>query len=172
MLLSAARSFNKYVKPERIISSSSGHGGSRINGERPGDVFNRHADWWDILGPHGWTRVGERGEVTLWKRPGKCEQGCSATTNYAGSEMLYVFSSNAWPFEPEKAYSKFAAYAWLEYGGDFSAAARALATLGFGARIKPKPIKGSPRSDHWDGMITLPLRPYTGYCGYHGLREG
>jgi hypothetical protein len=35
---------------------------------------------------------------------------------YAGSDLLYVFSSNAWPFEPEAAYTKFSAYALLEQG--------------------------------------------------------
>jgi hypothetical protein len=170
ILLNAARSFNEYVEVRHIISGGNSPCPSQAHGDRPGDIFNSQAQWPDILEPHGWMRVGQRGEITLWKRPGKRDRGYSATTNYADSEMLYVFSSNAWPFEPEKAYSKFVAYAWLEHGGDLTAAARALAVLGYGARMKLK--HGNDQSDDWDGMITLPLRPYTGYCGYRGLRRG
>jgi hypothetical protein len=57
----------------------------------------------------------------------------SATTGYAGGASLYVFSSNAPPFMPGEGYSKSAAYALLEHGGDFSAAARELARSGAGA---------------------------------------
>jgi len=45
---------------------------------------------------------------------------------------LYVFSSNAAPFEPGKAYGPFAVYALLEHHGDFAAAARALRAEGYG----------------------------------------
>jgi hypothetical protein len=70
-------------------------------------------------------------EETYWRRPGKRGPGHSATTNYRGLDYLYVFSV-ATVFEPEKAYSKFAAYTILEHGGDFSAAARTLAAQGYG----------------------------------------
>jgi hypothetical protein len=61
-----------------------------------------------------------------WRRPGKRGPGISATTNYAGNGLLYVFST-ATIFEPERGYTKFTAYALLEHGGDFAAAARSLA---------------------------------------------
>ena len=38
--------------------------------------------------------------------------------------VLYVFSSNAAPFEPNQAYSPFAVYTLLEHGGDWERAAR------------------------------------------------
>jgi len=55
---------------------------------------------------------------TFWCRPGK-KSGTSATTNFGGSDLLYVFSSNAEPFEQQTAYSKFHAYALLYHDGDF-----------------------------------------------------
>ena len=58
--------------------------------------------------------------------------GVSATVNYAGSGLLYVFSSNAHPFEDGKGYTKFAAFALLAHGGDFAQAARQLADEGYG----------------------------------------
>lgn len=97
---------------------------------RPGDIFNRKASWDDILIPHGWEPVWIVGVETYWRRPGKRGPGHSATTNYRGLDYLYVFSV-ATVFEPEKPYSKFAAYAILEHAGDFSAAASALAAQGY-----------------------------------------
>jgi hypothetical protein len=95
-------------------------------GDRPGDRFNSQASWKDILEPHGWIEESKN----YWRRPGKKEgDGISATTDYSGVPMLYVFSSAASPFTQNKGYSKFHAYALLNYDGDFSAAAHVAATL-------------------------------------------
>ena len=96
----------------------------------PGDDFATRTDWSEIL-PPGWRRSGRVGDVEYWTRPGK-RAGVSATVNYSGKENLYIFSTNASPFEPEKSYSKFAAYTLLKHNGDFTAAARALVAAGFG----------------------------------------
>lgn len=136
ILLNAARSFNTYVPPERIMqepSAGPARAPRRGSGTRPGDDYNARAAWQPLLTAHGWTEVGQHGGVTLWKRPGKRERGISATTNYADTELLYVFSSNAAPFEPERAYNKFGGYALLEHAGNFAAAARTLAARGYGA---------------------------------------
>ncbi|HEX2317163.1 MAG TPA: phage/plasmid primase, P4 family [Thermomonospora sp.] len=99
----------------------------------PGDAFNASARWEDILVPHGWTEVYTQGGETYWRRPGKTS-GVSATTGYGdGGDWLYVFSTST-PFEPERTYTKFAAYAVLEHGGDYSRAARSLAARGLGSR--------------------------------------
>jgi putative DNA primase/helicase len=101
---------------------------------RPGDDFNRRANWLDVLGPD-WKTVREQGEVIYVCRPGK-EAGVSATIGYCKSARagpkLYVFSTNAEPFEAEKSYSKFEAYTALNHFGDFKAAARELARQGYG----------------------------------------
>ena len=74
-----------------------------------------------------------------------------------GRDLLYVFSSNAAPFEPEKGYSKFAVYALLNHGGDFTAAARALAAEGYGGQrgqtttAKKAGAGGPRRRDTRDG---------------------
>jgi len=103
---------------------------------RPGDDFGARSDWREVLEPHGWRRVAERGGEGYWCRPGKA-RGVSATTGYAGGASLYVFSSNAPPFAPGESYSKFAAYALLEHGGDFARAVQALAARGFGRPGRP-----------------------------------
>lgn len=97
------------------------------DGTQPGDDFNRRGDVRELLVRHGWTLV-RGGDNEHWRRPGK-ESGCSATLR---DGVLYVFSSNATPFEPAQAYSPFAVYALLEHGGDFAVAAAALRALGYG----------------------------------------
>jgi Bifunctional DNA primase/polymerase, N-terminal len=135
-LLQTARAFNSYVTPQRMVSECPTGMRQHAGGHRPGDVFNTHADWRRLLEPHGWRCVGQHGEVTRWRRPGKVHPGISATTNYGGRHLFYVFSTNATPFEPETAYTPFAAYALLNHGGDCTAAARSLAARGYGALVQ------------------------------------
>lgn len=104
---------------------------------RPGDDFNLRADWADILQPHGWTYDGPGDDGTdRWTRPGK-DEGCSATTNYGDSDLLYVFSTNAEPFEEEACYTKFQAFALLEHDDDFHEAAVELLRRGYGKAPRP-----------------------------------
>ena len=94
------------------------------------DDFNLRANWKDVLEPHEWVVVGQSGDVTHWRRPGKYD-GVSATTNYADLDLLHVFTSST-EFESDRSYSKYAAYAILNHGGDFSSASKELARLGYG----------------------------------------
>jgi AAA domain/Bifunctional DNA primase/polymerase, N-terminal len=107
---------------------------------RPGDEYNQRATWSEILEPAGWSIYRHYGgNVYGWQRPGKRHPGLSATTGTTEEDRLYVFST-ATEFEPEKPFSKFAAYAVLNHGGDYSAAARALRLAGYGA---PDPLAAS-----------------------------
>jgi putative DNA primase/helicase len=147
------------VEPERIYTPRQGIGPS---GDRPGDLFAAKASWEDILLPHGWRVVGHGGEVTLWCRPGK-RGGLSATTGYCG-DHLYVFSSNAHPFEPEHAYSKFAAYTLLNFGSsemDFHKAAIDLAAKGDVNRHEGRLASGYGRGD----------RGYRASRGYRSAKD-
>ena len=104
------------------------------NKVRPGDDYNQRATWDEILTPRGWTKGKPLGRDAYgWTRPGKeLRDGISATTNTRnGADRLYVFSTST-EFESEKPYTKFAAYTLLEHGGDYSAAAKALASEGYG----------------------------------------
>jgi hypothetical protein len=95
---------------------------------RPGDDFNQRGDVRAVLERHGWTCV-RGGDNECWRRPGK-DRGWSATLR---DRVFYVFSSNAAPFEPDRASAPFSVYALLEHGGDFMAAAAALRDEGFGS---------------------------------------
>jgi len=151
LLLSAAGAFNTHVPPAQVVTGHrprSQHSMLESSGVRPGDAYNWRADWSPLLEAHGWTLVGRRGEVQYWRRPGKREPGASATTNYAGSRLLYVFSTNAPPFEADTAYTLFAAYTLLEHRSDFTAAAKALAAQGYG---EPTSRYRRPPRDAWRG---------------------
>ena len=135
MLLTLARSFDETpvkIREERASYAAAPGGQHTAGGQaaRPGDLFNQSARWEDILSFHGWRMVRRVGGVGQWRRPGKKGPGISATTNYAGNDLLYVFST-ATIFEPERGYTKFTAYTVLEHAGDFSAAARALVEEGY-----------------------------------------
>jgi predicted P-loop ATPase len=136
IMIDAARSLNEVAEndepPRKHDTSPTGDG-------RPGDDFEARASWDEILAPHGWKAVRHRGEVTHWRRPGKDDKGISATTGVRGvGGKLYVFSSNAHPFDASHAYSKFRAYALLTHAGDFIAAAKALHAAGYGERARQK----------------------------------
>lgn len=129
-----AAELNRYRKPaaREII-------GDRPTGQtqdRPGDHFNVRVSWSDILKPHGWRVYRSTGATTYWCRPGKSPAGISASTGFCrgfcGSDLLYVFSTSAPPFESETSYSRFAAYALLNHHGDFANATRALSRAGYG----------------------------------------
>jgi len=120
-LLDAAWGLNEWVEQvEPPITQT-------VNGDRPGDDFNRRGDPREVLRRHGWT-LARGGANEYWRRPGKTD-GWSATLK---DGVFYVFSSNAQPFEPNRAYAPFAVYALLDHGGDFAAAAIALRGAGFG----------------------------------------
>lgn len=105
------------------------------NAGSPGEDFCERGDWSEILTPHGWQVDGEH--VT---RPGKSD-GVSGTLGRCQSDtrgdLLYIFSTSPdiAPLEAGVSYSKFEAYAALEHGGDFSAAARELRRQGYGQEV-------------------------------------
>ena len=110
-------------------------------GTRPGDDFSVRADWADILLPLGAVLHHEAsGGVRYWTRPGKDRRnGYSATTGYADdADRLKVFTSSWPPFADGEVYTKFAAYALLNHGGDYQAAARELGRAGYGSQ-QPAP---------------------------------
>lgn len=113
---------------------------STLNSNRPGDDYNRRVKWEDLLLRHGWKLAGTgRGGEERWTRPGK-DRGWSATVDYANRDLFHVFSVNAFPFEADRSYTKFHAYALLEHGGNFSAAASKLARQGYGRTVRKKKL--------------------------------
>ncbi len=135
LLFSLARGFDEMpsvdlasLSPRKPLRLESG-----LAGQRPGDLFNQQACWEEVLMPHGWQLVRYCNGEGYWRRPGKRSPGISATTNHAGHDLFYVFSTST-VFKAEQGYSKFMAYTLLNHHGDFTAAARELAEQGYSRR--------------------------------------
>ena len=129
-------------------------------GDRPGDDLANRMSWEEILEPAGYQFDRRQGEETYWVRPGKNRRdGHSCTTNYQGSDLLYVFSTEMEGFENNRTYSKFATWAILNgYGLDLKAASKALRSRGFGAQRPqstrpqaPQPFQPSPLPEEAGG---------------------
>lgn len=129
-LFALARTFDEVPRPSMLSEHVPKKHEREYGGRRPGDLFNERVTWEELLPRYGWERVRSIGEEGFWRRPGKENEGISATTNYQQSDLLYVFSTSTC-FEPERGYSKFSAYTLLEHGGDFQSAARALIEQGY-----------------------------------------
>lgn len=97
------------------------------------DTYTQHHSWTDVLAPHGWRcrSADPDADGAVWLHPAHTSN-CSATVSSDG--RLYVYSTST-PFEvtepgSPRGYSRFDAYAVLNFGGDASAAARALRRAG------------------------------------------
>jgi putative DNA primase/helicase len=102
-------------------------------GLSPGDHYEQVTDWAEILEPHGWRLESTTGRERHWTRPDKDPRlGSSATTGFKQDrDRLFVFSSST-IFQVETPYTKFAAYALLNHGGDYHAAAVELKRNSYG----------------------------------------
>lgn len=116
ILLQRARSFNTWNNTTIVLEESK---------DRPGDIFNSKpesvSEMISALCASGWGEL-RKGE---WRRPGK-KEGISATLGKVAENVFYVFSSNAYPFEPNKAYTPFQVISLLQYGGNFAEFAKKL----------------------------------------------
>jgi putative DNA primase/helicase len=142
LFIHAARALSEIEQKD--VEHEVRHPGEQADGfdGRPGSDFNRRATWPEVLLKHDWTCTRDNGKEAYWRRPDKAGRGISATTghcsNTTSGDLLYVFSSNAAPFEAGRAYSKFAAYTLLNHNGDFRAAAKELASQGYGSGERKK----------------------------------
>jgi predicted P-loop ATPase len=123
VFLSICRSFNE-VEPKKTELKTN----VSISDETPGSKYisdpSTPQRTIDLLLSHGWRTKDNK----HFKRPGKETDGISATFGKVGVNKFYVFSSNAYPFEPGTSYSMWGVLAMLEYNGDFSAAAKKIAS--------------------------------------------
>ncbi len=137
-LLDLARSFDEMPKADAARQPTP----SPASELSPGDDYDAKADVPALLRKHGWTSADRQGKY--WTRPGK-KKGISASWNVVPNR-LFVFTSNS-QFEPNHSYRPWAAYAVLEHGGDFSAAAADLRRQGFGSARKPAPAAPAAQED-------------------------
>lgn len=137
-MIQTAREMSEEVAQPRKTEPIPARKPSEPVGSRPGDIFNLDGDVEEILSRHGWMMI-KGGENSYWRRPGKNKGQHSATLK---DGTLYVFSSNAAPFEPGESYSPFAVMSMLEHNGDFEAAAAEIAKTEAFKSVTIKPDLG------------------------------
>lgn len=165
LLFAVSRSFDTMPPPDLTPRPAKRSFPLEQDHPRPGDLFNQQVSWEEVLLPHGWQLVRTVQEEAHWRRPGKRGPGISATTNHDGSDLLYVFSTSTM-FEPERGYTKFHAYALLNFNGNFSDAASALAEQGYGAkreRGRWKERRGTTLSDTTERVVNSPVQHGTNH---------
>lgn len=125
------RKIPEYTRPVGMVHDR------ESSGDRPGDAFNDDPSVTihDILVRNGWKYLGRRrGSEDEYCHPLSSNMSTgSARTGHGGSPNLYAWSG----MPQEGSYDKFAVLTHLEYGGDFSAASRALRALGYGSVNSP-----------------------------------
>ncbi|SPD75675.1 hypothetical protein PITCH_A720015 [uncultured Desulfobacterium sp.] len=158
LLIDAARACNELL-PTTIKGYAEMNDGTLL----PGVDFDTRGDVRAILQKHGWTAkgTGQDGRER-WQRPGKNGNNHSATLT--DGKIFYPFSSNAAPFESQKSYGPFSTYTILEHGGDFSAAAAALAGLGYGTSQTERANTSAGGKATTGGPTMADLREYIDIC--------
>lgn len=138
MLFTAARAQNKFVQamlPESkdgIEKKAKSMQQGYLIGYSPFDEYDRRGEALPLLLEHKWEITGKRNEVYYLRRPGKTEGAHSATLNYVGKNILYVFSTDAQPFDAQRSYRPSDIYIQLVHGGNIAAALADLAEQGYG----------------------------------------
>ena len=124
-------------------------------GLRPGEDYEARADWADIL-RSTFRPIITRGNTTYWGWADGVG-GVKATTGRdPEKDRLWVFATGS-EFQADTPYSKFGAYALLEHGGDYKAAASALRRQGYGTPTPRRRLSAVPaQSEHFsDGSAAL-----------------
>ena len=117
----------------------------------------------------GWQFVRQQRQEKYWRKP-DAKSGYHATTNWNGLDRLKVFTT-VLPVLPPKSYDKFQYYARTKHNGEFSTAAKELASLGYGAKTEPsKPtISAVPVGQTQDlGVPTWPALDEAALLGIIG----
>jgi hypothetical protein len=123
--LRALMAFEQSTKWGKVRRSLPGHWSAAAS---IADRFSAITSWMEILSPHGWQCFcsDPDGDGARWLHPTHTSS-CSATIR---NGCLFVYSSNTVFDTTEsgypRGYTKFRAFAVLNYGGDLSAAASAL----------------------------------------------
>ena len=125
VFLDAARSLSETPKEPQKTAPSPAPVAPRstFSGDSIADWLRTTGELKRRLTAHGWRYVNTQGANERWRRPGKTDDGISATFQLPDGPF-YVFSSNAAPLEPKRAYSALQVIAALDFNGDERAAAR------------------------------------------------
>lgn len=134
ILLNACRSLNEYWPEVKIPKQTQ-------QGVTPWADYNEKDDFLTLLSNSGWTYLKTIGDNQHYCRPEK--KGSTSATWSISKRLFYVFTSSTL-FEPNKAYSPAAAFAFIECNGNFEEAGRRLRALGYGTQQQSKAPNQKP----------------------------
>lgn len=100
------------------------------------DDYNQRGDVCLLLQEHGWKLVTQKGQKTIFLRPGQATSQTSG--NFDHSKNWFSVFTTSTEFEPQKAYLPYAVYAVLECNKDYALAHKKLLELGFGDKPEEK----------------------------------
>ena len=130
-------------------------------GESASEYFRRVNAGRDALIRAGWEYLRDEGDWEHWKRPDQPVEDKPGGSWSKSDGYFHCFTSNAAPLEAGRSYSHFQIVATLEFNGDLSAAARAVARpIGI-----PRPAKNAvvelldPSELEADGEFLAPVPP-------------
>lgn len=129
LLHGIARQFNQ-VYEEIIVPKKNNL--PKTNGLSPFEDYNIRGDVVALLQDHGWKIVGQKGDKTVFLRPGQTTSQSSGNYDHA-KNWFSVFTTST-EFEPQHAYLPYAVFAVLECNKNYSDAAKKLYELGYGDR--------------------------------------
>lgn len=139
LLHSISRQFNEVVEEIAIRETKA----LKTKGLSPFDDYNLRGDVVGLLESHGWRQVGQKAKKTVFLRPGQTTAQSSG--NYDHEKNWFSVFTTSTEFEPQKAYLPYSVYAILECNGDYTEAAKKLASIGFGEKTEAKKEQPSTR---------------------------
>lgn len=122
VLIDVARSMSDDAAGRADVPIETKAPSSSTRGDSVADWMRENGWLEKILNAHGWRYVKTSAGNELWARPGK-RSGVSGTLHIE-KRCFYVFTSNAAPLEPNRAYSALQLAAAYDFSGDERAAAR------------------------------------------------
>lgn len=120
--------YEEYVVPKKNTIKE--------KGLSPFDDYNQRGDICLLLQQHGWKVVNQKGQKTIFLRPGQATSQTSG--NFDHSKNWFSVFTTSTEFEPQKAYLPYAVYAVLECNKDFSLAYKKLLDEGYGEKHEEK----------------------------------
>lgn len=123
-----ARQFNEVVEEISVPKVQQ----KKTKGLSSFEDYNERGDVVGLLESYGWKIVGQKGNKTVFLRPGQTTSQSSG--NYDHEKKWFSVFTTSTEFEPEKAYLPYAVYAVLECNKDFSLASKKLYESGYGDR--------------------------------------
>lgn len=134
-----ARQFNEVVEEYTVPKFKK----EKTKGLSSFGDYNERGDIVSLLETHGWKVVNQKGQKTIFIRPGQTTS--SSSGNYDHDKGWFSVFTTSTEFEPAKAYLPYAVFAVLECNKDFSEASRKLYELGYGEKTEEKKETQSTR---------------------------